>query len=64
LRAAWTVDENDEPYASSELLNKIALPAMASAEHEFGVALARIDLEDLARDAQALNKPGKVSPRT
>jgi Rrf2 family transcriptional regulator, iron-sulfur cluster assembly transcription factor len=63
LRAAGTVDENDEPCASSELLNKIVLPAMASPEHKFGVALARINLEDLARDAQALNKPGKVSPR-
>ena len=42
---------------------KDVLPAMAGAEHEFGVALARINLEDLARDAQALNKPGKVSPR-
>jgi Rrf2 family transcriptional regulator, iron-sulfur cluster assembly transcription factor len=54
LRAAGTVDENDEPYAGSELLNKIVLPAMASAEHEFGVALARINLEDMAQEAQAL----------
>src|SRR5271169_5610420 len=65
LRAAGTVDENDEPYAGSELSNKIVLPAMASAEHEFGVALARINLEDLARDAQTLNKPGaKAAART
>jgi hypothetical protein len=51
LRAAGTVGENDEPYAGSELLDKIVLPARASAEHEFGVALARINLEDLARCA-------------
>jgi Rrf2 family transcriptional regulator, iron-sulfur cluster assembly transcription factor len=63
LRAAGTVDENGEPYADSELLNKIVLPAMAGAENEFGIALARINLEDLARDAQALSGPGKASPR-
>src|ERR1700733_3917755 len=55
LRAAGTVD-NDAPHAGSELLNKIVLPAMAGAEQEFGVALARINLEDMAREAQALNK--------
>jgi len=58
LRAAGTVDESDTPHAGSELLNKVVLPAMANAEHEFGVALARIKLEDMARDALALNKPG------
>jgi Rrf2 family iron-sulfur cluster assembly transcriptional regulator len=57
LRAAGTVEEAEEPYAGSDLLTKIVLPAMASAEHEFGVALSRINLEDLARDAQALSKP-------
>lgn len=58
LRAAGTVDEGDQAHAGSELLNKIVLPAMANAEHQFGVALARINLEDMARDAQALSKPG------
>ena len=65
LRAAGTVDESDEPHTCSELLNKIVLPAMASTEHEFGIALARINVEDLARDAQTLNKPGaKAAART
>ncbi len=65
LRAAGTVDETDEPHAGSELLNRVVLPAMASAEHEFGIALARINLEDMARDAQALSKPaGKASARS
>jgi Rrf2 family iron-sulfur cluster assembly transcriptional regulator len=65
LRAAGTVDESDEPHTGSELLNKIVLPAMASAEHKFGIALARINVEDLARDAQTLNKPGaKAAART
>ena len=57
LRAAGTVDDADTEHAGSELLDKIVLPAMATAEHEFGVALARISVEDLARDAQALEKP-------
>ena len=65
LRAAGTVDESDEQQAGSDLLNKIVLPAMANAEHEFGIALARINVEDMTRDAQALNKPsGKAAART
>jgi Rrf2 family protein len=58
LRAAGTVDDSDTDQAGSELLNKVVLPAMAAAEHEFGVALARISVEEMARDAQALVKPG------
>ena len=65
LRAAGTVDESDMLHPGSELLNKIVLPAMASAEQEFGIALARINLEDMARDAQALRKPaGKAAAST
>jgi Rrf2 family protein len=65
LRAAVTVDENDVSHPGSELLEKIVLPAMASAEQEFGIALARINLEDMARDAQALNKiVAKAAART
>jgi Rrf2 family iron-sulfur cluster assembly transcriptional regulator len=58
LRAAGTVDDTDAKHAGSDLLNKVVLPAMANAEHEFGVALARINLQELADDARALNKPG------
>ena len=36
---------------------------MANAEQEFGIALARISLEDLARDAQALKPAGKAAVR-
>jgi Rrf2 family protein len=57
LRAAETVDEKDTPHDGSELLDKIVLPAIATAEHEFGIALGRINIEDLAHDAQTLNKP-------
>lgn len=63
LRAAGTVDETDEAQAGSDLLTKIVLPAMAHAEQEFGVALARISLEDLARDAQALESAAKAAVR-
>ncbi len=55
LRAAGTVDEADNEPAGSELLSKVVLPALSTAEQEFGVALSRINLEDMARDAEALN---------
>jgi Rrf2 family iron-sulfur cluster assembly transcriptional regulator len=63
LRAAGTVDEADESHAGSDLLTKIVLPAMAHAEEQFGIALALISLEDLARDAQALKPAGKTAVR-
>lgn len=63
LRAAGTVEEGDETQAGSDLLTKIVLPAIANAEREFGVALARISLEDMARDAQALEPAGKAAAR-
>jgi Rrf2 family protein len=59
LRAAGTVDEDESMHGGSDLLDKIVLPAMANAEYEFGIALGRINVEDLARDAQALSKPGR-----
>jgi Rrf2 family iron-sulfur cluster assembly transcriptional regulator len=65
LRAAGTVDENDAPHPGSELLNRIVLPAMAGAEQEFGIALARINVEDMALEAQALGEPsGKAAAQT
>src|SRR5271163_653584 len=56
LRAAGTVDDSDKPHAGSDLLNRVVLPALAGAEQEFGVALARINLEDMARDAQSVSR--------
>jgi Rrf2 family transcriptional regulator, iron-sulfur cluster assembly transcription factor len=64
LRAAGTVEEADGAEVGSDLLTKIVLPAMANAEQEFGIALARISLEDLARDAQALKPAGKTAARS
>jgi Rrf2 family protein len=63
LRAAGAADEDDEIHAGSDLLTKIVLPAIANAEHEFGIALARISLEDMMSDARALNSPEKVAAR-
>jgi Rrf2 family protein len=64
LRAAGTVDEADAKDTGSELLTKIVLPAMANAEQEFGVALARISLEDLAHEAQTLRSAAKSAARS
>ena len=58
LRAAGTVEEPGEPApVNSELLTKVVLPALANAEQEFGVALSRINVEDMALDAERLNSP-------
>ncbi len=57
LRAAGTVDELDERPMGSELLDKVVLPALANAELEFGIALSRINIDDMARTAQALKPP-------
>jgi Rrf2 family iron-sulfur cluster assembly transcriptional regulator len=58
VRAAGTIEESDEPHITgSELVRKIVLPAVANAERELGAALSRINVEDMARDAQALNEP-------
>jgi Rrf2 family transcriptional regulator, iron-sulfur cluster assembly transcription factor len=55
LRAASSVEDAEEqPAAGSDILTKIVLPALANAEHEFGVALGRINVEDMAKNAQAL----------
>jgi hypothetical protein len=37
-------------------VKKVVLPAVAAAEREFGVALSRINVEDLVRDAQVLGE--------
>jgi Rrf2 family iron-sulfur cluster assembly transcriptional regulator len=57
LRAAGTVDEIDEQPADSELLNKVVLPALSTAEQEFAIALSRINLEDMAQHAESLKTP-------
>lgn len=64
LRAAGTVEEGEQlTHQGSDLLLKIVLPAMANAEYEFGIALSRINLEDMARDARAMGKPVRAGAR-
>jgi Rrf2 family protein len=56
LQAAGTVEDGEEPQSGSELVTKVVLPAVAAAEREFGVALSRINVEDLTRDAQGIEE--------
>jgi len=62
LRAAGTVEEAERQPAGSELVSKVVLPALSSAEVEFGVALSRINVEDMARSAEILEKPPAGPP--
>jgi Rrf2 family transcriptional regulator, iron-sulfur cluster assembly transcription factor len=57
LRAAGTVDGLEED-ASSELMTKVVIPALSIAEMEFGEALARISIDEMARHAEQLNGGG------
>ncbi len=63
LQAAGTVEDSEEPQSGSELVTKVVLPAVAAAEREFGVALSRVNVEDLTRDAQAAQE-GEPEART
>jgi Rrf2 family transcriptional regulator, iron-sulfur cluster assembly transcription factor len=63
LRAAGTVDDGEELHDGSNLVQRVILPAISDAEREFGVALSRINVEDLARDAQVLHE-APATPRT
>jgi Rrf2 family iron-sulfur cluster assembly transcriptional regulator len=54
LRAAGTVHEA-EMELSSDLVEKVVLPILSAAENEFGQALSRISLDDMARHAEGLN---------
>jgi Rrf2 family transcriptional regulator, iron-sulfur cluster assembly transcription factor len=57
LRASGAAEEiNGAPLANSALLSKVVMPALGEAEHAFSAALARINVEDLARSAAALRK--------
>jgi Rrf2 family transcriptional regulator, iron-sulfur cluster assembly transcription factor len=55
LRAAVTADESQEREPGSELMLKVVMPVLSVAEQEFGRALSRINLEDMARHAEGLN---------
>ena len=64
LRAAGSVEDTDERPADSQLVNRVVLPALASAENEFGVALGRINLDDMARNAETLGAFDRFDPRS
>jgi Rrf2 family iron-sulfur cluster assembly transcriptional regulator len=56
LRAAGTVTTEEEP--NSELVVKIVLPVLSSAEQEFAQALSRINLDDMVRHAASMASEG------
>jgi Rrf2 family transcriptional regulator, iron-sulfur cluster assembly transcription factor len=61
LRAAGSVEDTSEEPADSELLNQVVLPALSSAEHEFGIALSRINLDDMVSRAENLSPRAAVA---
>jgi Rrf2 family iron-sulfur cluster assembly transcriptional regulator len=53
LRAAGTIEENNDPALSnSALFNEVVKPAVSQAEKAFSTALSRINVEDLTRRAE------------
>jgi Rrf2 family transcriptional regulator, iron-sulfur cluster assembly transcription factor len=53
VRAAATVRDRDEAATTSPLIADVVSPAVAEAERAFAGALARINIDDLARRAEA-----------
>ena len=58
LRAAGTVEAEDEPDRGSRILDYAVLPAIAEAERAFTTALTRLSVEDIARRAESLRERG------
>ena len=56
LRAAGTIEDASDRAATpgSTLLHEVVIPAVGQAERAFSMALARINLEELVRKAEAL----------
>jgi Rrf2 family protein len=54
LRAAGSIEDAGDPpaMASSALLKQVVIPAVGQAERAFSVALSRINLEELVRQAE------------
>jgi Rrf2 family transcriptional regulator, iron-sulfur cluster assembly transcription factor len=46
---------------SSELMSKVVIPVLSTAEQEFGHALSRINLEDMAQRAERLDGGGAAN---
>jgi len=56
LRAAGTVEADDEIDRGSRILDEAVLPVIAEAERAFTAALARLNVEDIARRAESLRE--------
>ena len=55
MRAAGSVEEEGEPpLPASPLIGGVVRPALAGAEQSFSAALGRINVEDMAKAAEAL----------
>src|ERR1043165_5864091 len=54
LRAAGTVDDEEEKAHGSRILDQAVLPAIAEAERAFTTSLAKLNIEEIARRAEAL----------
>jgi Rrf2 family transcriptional regulator, iron-sulfur cluster assembly transcription factor len=48
----------------SELMIKVVIPVLSIAEQEFGLALSRINLDDMAQRAERLNGGGSAASAT
>ena len=58
LRAAGSVEDEDDVGPGSRILDQAVLPAIAEAERAFTAALARLSLEEIARRAEPLRERG------
>jgi Rrf2 family protein len=58
LRAAGTVEADDEIDPGSRILNEAVLPAIAEAERALTAALTRLTIDDIARRAESLRERG------
>lgn len=56
LRAAGTVNDEDNGVPDSRIVEQAVLPALADAERSFATALSRLSLDDIARRAEALSR--------
>jgi Rrf2 family protein len=54
LRAAGTIEDDDNANTGSALLNQVVIPAIGQAERAFSAALSRTSLDDLVRRAEPL----------
>src|SRR4029077_20113640 len=56
LRAAGSVNDDDDDAATSRILEQAVLPALADAERACVATLTRLTLDDIARRAEALSR--------